>query len=67
MSAMDDARTEELGHLKLALAAFALHLEAFEMLTQEVVHTVGRPDMLRSPDAPRALEHRLEHRSESQG
>jgi hypothetical protein len=40
---MDDPRTEELGHLKLALATFALHLDAFEMLTQEVMLSIGEP------------------------
>jgi len=38
---VDDPRAKELGHLKLALATFALHLEAFEMRTQEVMHSVG--------------------------
>ena len=40
---MDDPRTKELGHLKLALATFALHLDAFEMLTQEVMLSIGKP------------------------
>jgi hypothetical protein len=40
---MDDPRGSELGHLRLALATFALHLDAFEMLTQEVMHSIGKP------------------------
>lgn len=40
---MDDPRTKELGHLKLALATFALHLDALEMLTQEVMFSIGKP------------------------
>jgi hypothetical protein len=31
----DDARIEELNNLKLALATFALHLDAFEMKLSE--------------------------------
>jgi hypothetical protein len=31
----DDARAEELNNLRLALATFALHLDAFEMRTRE--------------------------------
>ncbi len=38
------ARVEELGHLKLALATFALQLDAFEMRTHEVLLAVGKPD-----------------------
>jgi hypothetical protein len=34
MDRRDDARTEELDHLRLALAAFALQLAAFEMRLQ---------------------------------
>ncbi len=43
MSSQDDPRTEELGQLKLALATFALHLDAFEMQTLEVLHAVDKP------------------------
>jgi len=43
MGSQDDPRTKELGQLKLALATFALHLEAFEMQTLEVLHAVGKP------------------------
>ncbi|MGB9118966.1 hypothetical protein [Bradyrhizobium sp.] len=39
-----DPRVEELGHLKLALATFALQLDAFEMRAHEVLLTVARPD-----------------------
>jgi hypothetical protein len=38
-----DARAEELEHLKLALATFALQLEAFEMRTHDVLLAVGKP------------------------
>ena len=37
-----DARAEELDHLKLALATFALQLDAFEMRTQDVLLAVGK-------------------------
>jgi hypothetical protein len=46
MDRRDDARTEELDHLRLALAAFALQLAAFEMrlrLTAFDMRTNGRP------------------------
>ena len=43
MSSKGDPRTEELGQLKLAMATFALHLDAFEMQALEVLHAVGRP------------------------
>jgi hypothetical protein len=39
----EDARAEELGQLKLALATFALRLDAFEMRAHEVLLMVGRP------------------------
>jgi hypothetical protein len=35
MDRRDDARTEELDNLRLALATFALHLDAFEMRISE--------------------------------
>jgi hypothetical protein len=37
-----DARAEELDHLKLALATFALQLDAFEMRTHDVILAVGK-------------------------
>jgi hypothetical protein len=37
----DDARAEELNNLKLALATFALQLDAFEMRTSRVAHRPG--------------------------
>jgi hypothetical protein len=43
MNPSSDPRTEELGHLKLALATFALRLDAFEMRTHEVLLIVGKP------------------------
>ena len=39
----DDARAEELEHLKLALATFALQLDAFEMRTHGLLLTAGKP------------------------
>jgi len=39
----DERRTEELGHLKLALATFALQLDAFELRTHEVLLAVEEP------------------------
>jgi hypothetical protein len=39
----DERRTEELGHLKLALATFALQLDAFEQRTHEVLLAVEQP------------------------
>jgi len=41
-SSESDPRAEELGQLKLALATFALHLEAFEMRTHEVLLSVSK-------------------------
>jgi hypothetical protein len=46
MDRRDDARTAELNNLRLALAAFALHLAAFEMrlhLTSFDIRKSGRP------------------------
>jgi hypothetical protein len=37
-----DARAEELEHLKLALATFALQLDVFEMRTHDVLLAVGK-------------------------
>jgi hypothetical protein len=37
-----NARAEELEHLKLALATFALQLDAFEMRTRDVLLAVGK-------------------------
>ncbi|THD54580.1 MAG: hypothetical protein E8A46_08280 [Bradyrhizobium sp.] len=39
----DDARAEELEHLKLALATFALQLDAFEMRTHGLLLAAGKP------------------------
>jgi hypothetical protein len=50
----EDARAEELGQLKLALATFALQLDAFEMRARGVLLTVGRPDnSVGNPDGGR--------------
>ena len=43
MTSQDDARAEQLGQLRLALATFALHLDTFEMQTHEVLLSVGKP------------------------
>jgi hypothetical protein len=43
VSKMNDPRTKELGHLKLALATFALQLDVFEMVTQDVMLSIGKP------------------------
>jgi hypothetical protein len=45
----DDARAEELDHLKLALATFALQLDAFEMRTHGLLLRVGKPGNLVLP------------------
>jgi hypothetical protein len=44
MKHREDARAEEREHLKLALATFALQLDAFEMRTQSVRFSCGKPD-----------------------
>jgi hypothetical protein len=50
----EDARAEELGHLKLALATFALQLDAFEMRARGALLTVGRPhNSVAHPDSGR--------------
>jgi len=43
MSSSNDLRVRELNRLKLALATFALHLDAFEARTLGLLHSVGRP------------------------
>ena len=43
MNGEDDARGEELKHLKLALATFALQLDAFERRTHGLLLAVGKP------------------------
>jgi hypothetical protein len=40
----EDAHAEELGHLKIALATFALRLDAFEIQARGLLLTVGRPE-----------------------
>lgn len=40
----DGSRVEELDHLKLALATFALQLDAFEMRARELLLVVGPSD-----------------------
>jgi len=51
MSRISDPRSDELGHLKLALATFEVHLEVFEMQAQEVMLSIGKP----GTDAPQAV------------
>lgn len=43
MKKRDDARAKELSNLKLALATFALQLEAFEIRAKEELFAVGKP------------------------
>jgi hypothetical protein len=38
----DERRAEELGHLKVALATFALQLDAFELRTHEAFQAVQK-------------------------
>jgi hypothetical protein len=45
----DGARAEELEHLKLALATFAVQLDAFEMRTHGLLLAVGKPGNLVPP------------------
>ena len=40
----DDARADELNNLRLALATFALQLDAFEMRTYESLTAAIRPE-----------------------
>jgi hypothetical protein len=40
----EEARTEELGHLKLALATFALQLDVFEMQARGVLLAARKSD-----------------------
>ena len=53
MNPKDDPRAEQLGQLKLALATFALQLDAFEMRTHEVLLSVGKPDRRTNSRGPR--------------
>jgi hypothetical protein len=43
MKIANERRVEELKQLKVALATFALQLDAFEMRTHEVLLAAGRP------------------------
>jgi hypothetical protein len=42
MSSSNDLRDRELNRLKLALATFALHLDAFEERTHGLLHSIGQ-------------------------
>jgi hypothetical protein len=44
MKHREDARTEELTHLKLALATFAVQLDVFEMRAQSALLAFGKTD-----------------------
>jgi hypothetical protein len=44
MNHRDDARTEELNNLRLALATFVLQLDAFEMRTHGGLPRVNKPE-----------------------
>jgi hypothetical protein len=56
MDRRDDARIEELNNLKLALATFALHLDAFEMKLSEAKHDLTPV----GPARPRDVAGRLQ-------
>jgi hypothetical protein len=45
----DERRDEELGHLKLALATFALQLDVFETRTHQILLAVGKPETQNPP------------------
>ncbi len=45
----DERRDEELGHLKLALATFALQLDVFETRTHQILLAVGKPETQNRP------------------
>jgi len=52
----EDARAKELTNLRLALAMFALQLDAFEMRTGELLKTGVKPDAGRRVMSVAALE-----------
>jgi len=54
----DDARAEELNNLRLALATFALQLDAFEMRTSGVAFRAGMTPAIPvpAPDTRRRLQ-----------
>ena len=52
----EDARAKELTNLRLALAMFALQLDAFEMRTGELLKTGVKPDAGRRGMSIAALE-----------
>ena len=56
----DERRTEELGHLKLALTTFALQLDAFELRTHEVLLAVEEP-VTENPPVNGGPAHRRDH------
>jgi hypothetical protein len=45
----DERRDEELGHLKLALATFALQLDVFETRAHQILLAVGQPERKNPP------------------
>ena len=59
MDHRDDARIEELNNLRLALATFALHLDAFEMQVSEATLNLGPAN----PARPRDIAGRLQKES----
>jgi hypothetical protein len=70
----DNARIEELNNLRLALATFALHLDAFEMqvsaATSGLTTSLGGPSLLSGPSLlnparPRDIALRLQKVSRS--
>jgi hypothetical protein len=60
MKHAENARAEEREHLKLALATFALQLDAFEMRTHDVLLAVGKPGNP-GPPADKARWPRKDH------
>ena len=49
MGQREDARAEELQNLRLALATFALQLDAFEMRASGALRAAGRERSIRAP------------------
>jgi hypothetical protein len=54
----DEARARELSNLKLALATFAVQLDAFEMRMSELPQKTGLKPA--SPAAPADIDYRLQ-------
>jgi hypothetical protein len=50
MNQSDDQRAQEISNLKLAVATFALRLDAFEARMRRLTKTNPEPSKLSSPD-----------------